>query len=133
MCDKCKEGCDPYKRDRHGRVTTEHRTVRFNPAQHGRFPILERRSLVYRHTCFNKFCSNKEHLVISENRENLLDEDVNRTGTLTHCVNGHEMTEENMRISKPCKTHDAQRFCRTCQRIWMQEYRSKKKGATTKL
>ena len=37
----------------------------------------------------------------------------------THCVNGHEYTEENTRYSK------SGRICRTCQRIWDNRSRTK--------
>lgn len=59
--------------------------------------------------------------------ENHLDADVSRTGSLTHCVRGHEMNDENTRISKPCPTHNSQRFCRICQKENMRRYRAAKK------
>lgn len=100
------------------RRTGRERTVRFNPADNG-YPRLPR-GMVYAHTCFNKLCSNKA----VTNSENLLDLDNLGTGSAAHCKNGHPMAGDNVRTTKPCRTHGAQRVCRTCTRENMRRYRA---------
>jgi hypothetical protein len=121
MCDKCTDTYEPWSFK-----TGNHRIKRFTPQMNG-YPVLPR-PMVYAHVCHNKFCSNREHLKVITQSENLLDNDVSQTGTVTHCVKGHLMDESNTRITKAFPSHSPQRVCRTCNRNRMRVLRESKKG-----
>jgi hypothetical protein len=84
------------------------------------FPV----DLVADHLCRNKACVNPFHIEPVTVRENT----VRGFGpsalnaTKTHCLMGHRLDGENLRI-KPNKTHGGNvRYCRTCSRTRAREY-----------
>lgn len=62
------------------------------------------------HRCRNRTCCNPAHLEPVTHAENLAR---SSTATKTHCVNGHEFTDENTWVPKDRPT---QRYCRACNR-----------------
>ena len=74
--------------------------------------------LVLDHLCRNRACVNPSHLEPVTNRVN---HQRGFLATRTHCVNGHEFSEENTRKTK------VQRFCRACRRQRVAEYRARQK------
>lgn len=76
--------------------------------------------------CPNKNCWNPEHLYIGTKFDN--NQDIKQTGTgrgkysdVTHCINGHEFTEEN---TYWCKSSNGnkRRQCRACKSARSQQY-----------
>jgi hypothetical protein len=72
------------------------------------------------HLCRNRSCVNPDHLEPVDRRENI------RRGVAGahnrnkgECSQGHPFTTENTRI------HAGGRTCRTCHRIWVQEWRER--------
>lgn len=78
-----------------------------------------------RHLCHNKRCIEPAHLVESTRRENMLDTDVKRTGTMTHYACGHGRTKKNS------SWHPTGRYfrCRTCLAYLNHQYRQRQKEA----
>jgi hypothetical protein len=66
------------------------------------------------HVCRMRHCANPAHLEVVTHRENLRRAPTQVTtvnATKTHCVDGHEFTEENTYT-----TPDGRRQCRSCHR-----------------
>ena len=83
-----------------GRSRLVHKVV--YEAEYGAVPA----GLVLRHRCFTSQCAQPTHLRPGTVRENILDPDVQRTGSRTHCPAGHARTPENTRTDG--------RHCRPC-------------------
>ena len=87
------------------------------------------KGFVVDHLCRNRKCVNPKHLEIVSNKENCQRGLKGRM--VTHCVNGHEYTEENTIIRK-----NGRRACRECRKnydkkrprdkFYWREYRRKK-------
>lgn len=75
------------------------------------------------HICFTPACINAEHLrllTLSENAKN------QRSALRTHCVNGHEFTEENTYIRTAKR--EGRRQCRQCNRDAVKRYQERKRS-----
>lgn len=76
------------------------------------------------HLCRNRGCVNPAHLEAVDKKTNMHRSDsfsgVN--ARKTHCLNGHEFSQENTRIKSGSK-----RSCRTCERERLRVYRSRGK------
>ena len=73
------------------------------------------------HKCNNRCCWNPEHLYVGTNQDNIADKVESKTGRgrysdVTHCVNGHEFTEQNTYWSKRA-SGEMRRQCRECRAI----------------
>lgn len=73
--------------------------------------------------CPHRKCCNPSHMVIVTHRENLLRGNTSaaENAAKTHCVNGHEFTEENTFRRR------GSRECRECMRVRARDYARKKK------
>lgn len=87
--------------------------------------------LVLDHICRVRHCVNPEHLDPVLQKENVsrgaLCDEAARSKALarTHCVRGHELTEENTYWAKS-PTNFPRRVCRTCRRHGLARYRAKR-------
>jgi hypothetical protein len=72
------------------------------------------------HTCRNKPCINPAHMEPVTNLENKLRSLPFHT-QVSHCVRGHEFTEENTFIFPPESSHAGERLCKECNRIRARE------------
>lgn len=69
------------------------------------------------HLCRNRCCANPRHMELVTSGENTLRGEglTAQNARKTHCVNGHEFSEENTRRYGPDGRY---RMCRACQREW---------------
>jgi hypothetical protein len=70
--------------------------------------------------CPNKNCWNPEHLYVGTQEENMNDPHRGKT----HCINGHEFTEENTYMDSSMKSGG--RKCKTCRKAALSVFRAKK-------
>lgn len=81
------------------------------------------KNLTIDHLCKNKICVNPKHLEAVTMKENVLRSNgvTAMNARKTHCLHGHEFTEENTHYRKVGKS--VQRLCRECcrqrNRIWV--------------
>ena len=82
------------------------------------------------HTCRNRICININHLRVVTPIQNTLENSISPTAVnhaKTHCIHGHEFTEENtfwyFQNGRPC------RRCRTCQRRVDNKYKMRRSAA----
>jgi len=82
--------------------------------------------LVCDHLCRVRRCINPDHIEPVTIRENVLRGIgiVPENAYKTHCINGHEFTDSNTRLSK------GKRYCRACSAIYYQNNRAKLKGVS---
>ena len=74
------------------------------------------------HVCKNKHCVNPNHIkVISRYNHKQLHLGENIKAQQTHCINGHEFTEENTYYR--CYRNWTQRACNTCRRETSKRFR----------
>lgn len=81
------------------------------------------------HLCRNRKCVNPEHLEVVTNKENTM-RGVgvsSMNAKATHCLNGHEFTDENTYRSKGRSASSAFRHCRTCKAERQRNSRAKRK------
>ena len=74
------------------------------------------------HLCRNRACLRPEHLRLASARMNTVENSVSTpaaNAAKTHCVNGHELTPENVRI---VKRGTNRRYCRACERVRSLDY-----------
>lgn len=108
---------------RHAQTTKAYRWA----YEHWKGPIPD--GLVIDHLCRNPGCVNPAHLEAVTNRENIL-RGIGPSAIhakKTHCIHGHEYTEENTYFHRGRN----QRQCRACRRIADQRYREAKRRRVT--
>lgn len=71
------------------------------------------KGMVLDHVCRVRHCVNPEHLEVVTSKENTMrgKTAAAMNAAKTHCVNGHEFTEENTYI------HGSRRQCKTCKKL----------------
>lgn len=81
------------------------------------------------HLCRVRHCVNPAHLEQVTNRTNGLRgrSFAALNAAKTHCAQGHPFTPENTRWQR--NPGQLRRVCRTCERQWQREYRSRKREA----
>lgn len=77
------------------------------------------------HTCDNPNCVNPSHLWVGTQLDNIADRDAKQRNRLraTRCVNGHELTGENIRYFGPAGRW---RACKACAREHQRRYRKRR-------
>lgn len=81
--------------------------------------------LVVDHLCRNRLCVNPSHLDVVSHRVNILrgESPSARNARSTHCINGHEWTEENTYVRHADRDRDAgHRLCKACGREWQRKH-----------
>lgn len=79
------------------------------------------------HRCKNPSCINPEHLRLMTHRENVEAGDYkthHRNAVKTHCIHGHALTGENIRIQR--HKDIVMRHCRVCAKERSRKYRAAK-------
>jgi len=86
--------------------------------------------LVIDHLCHNPKCVNPKHLEPVTYRQNTIERGVTNASHLnskkTHCLRGHELTENNIYIGKG--RYGNMRVCKICHKERVKKYLLKKKG-----
>jgi hypothetical protein len=109
----------------YGHIQLEKRTQRVHRVAYEVWvgPIPE--GMTVDHLCFNTSCIRPSHLRLLTRSENSRNQ---RSAFKTHCVNGHEYTDENTLIE--VKQHGlSQRRCRTCRVAQEQRRYARRKAA----
>lgn len=109
-----------YLRLKKPRTTSVHRAV------YGLTHNLDITGYVIMHTCDNPACSNIKHLKIGKTIDNIMDcvkkkRHKNQNTKITHCKNGHELSDNNVTI------WNNMRRCQICRKQYAYEYYKRKK------
>lgn len=75
------------------------------------------------HKCDNKLCCRPDHIFIGTGSDNMKDAVLKKRqnhSRKTHCINGHEFTEENTYFYKG--PTGPRRVCKTCQKNFRKNY-----------
>lgn len=91
-------------------------------------------NLVCDHLCKKRDCVNPDHIRMTTNRDNILNENSDNPSAInlrkTICSNGHALSEENTYIEKVKRSNGDvynTRRCRACKNIKEQKRRERKK------
>ena len=87
------------------------------------------KGMTVHHKCENKSCVNPEHLKLLTEKENreLSGCWSAKNKRKTHCVNGHEFTEENTYLYKTKNNERLHRLCKKCRLENFRNWYAKKK------
>jgi len=85
------------------------------------------KGLVIHHKCMNPKCVNPKHLEPVTYKQNTIDKGVTNVAYLnsqkTHCIHGHELSKDNIYLSKGKYGHI--RVCKVCHKKRVNKYLSK--------
>lgn len=82
--------------------------------------------LVIHHKCYNTRCVNPDHLEPTTHNDNIINKGKTNAAYLnsvkTHCIRGHEFTDENTYMSK-----DNHRTCKLCHKRRVRDYLNRRR------